>query len=185
MLEGDRDIASTARAVRAIYDDLAGCGDLRPSLRVDAAFARLVRLVVEAPAGLNACVLRHPAVRELVPRLRALCVEGEHQVERLAHRIATSARPRDELRRFPYVENYRMLHALEWDALARLGDGAASTATRTPWRFPAGWPRPSASPTSPSGGPTSARVRVTTSSATSTWSCSPRSSDRHPPRRPS
>jgi len=112
--------------VRAIYDDLAGCGDLCPSPRVDGAFARLVRLVVEAPAGLHARVLRHPAVRELVPRLRALCVEGEHQLEQAwAHRIATSARPRDELRRFPYVENYRMLHALEWDALARLGDGAA------------------------------------------------------------
>ncbi len=115
---------AVAHAVRAVHDDLAGCPDLRPGPRVDAAFGRLVRLVVAGGAD-DARVLAHPAVREVAASLRAMCLVGEHLLELAwAPRIAAGPRPRDELERFPYVDNYRQLSAMEADALARLDDGA-------------------------------------------------------------
>jgi Nicotianamine synthase protein len=118
--------AATASALRTIYDELAACADLRPSPHVDAVFRRLVRLVVGAPVGVARGVLADPAVRGVVPQLRSLCFEAEYQLELgWASRIAESAAPEDELGQFPYVENYRLLHELERDALDRFAEGVA------------------------------------------------------------
>ena len=114
-----------AVALRAIYDELAACPDLRPGPTVDGAFRRLVRLVVDTPSEAAAAVLAHAAVRDVVDDLRSLCFEGEYQLEvAWARRIAESPDPVAELGRFPFVANYRQLHALERDAVARLAEGA-------------------------------------------------------------
>ena len=119
---GDGD--GPAVALRAIYDELAACPDLRPGPMVDDAFRRLVRLVVDTPPEAAAAVLAHPAVRDVVDDLRSLCFEGEYQLEvAWARRIAESADPAAELGRFPFVANYRQLHALERDAVAAAGRG--------------------------------------------------------------
>jgi SAM-dependent methyltransferase len=129
VLEGHRESDAAARALRAIYDDLLACPDVRPGPRVDAVFGRLVRLVLDVPPGETAAVLAHPAARDVVPHLRALCFAGEYELELAwARRIAASARPHDELATFPYVENYRLLGAMEREAVARLADGLAAPA---------------------------------------------------------
>lgn len=130
MLEGHRGSDATAHALRAIYDDLVECAaDLRPGPQVDAVFGRLVRLVLDVPADEAAGVLAHPAVRDVVPHLRALCFAGEYQLELAwAERIAVSLDPRAELARFPYVDNYRLLGGLEREVVGRLADGLAAPA---------------------------------------------------------
>ena len=120
---GDGD--GRAVALRAIHDELAACPDLQPGPVVDDAFRRLVRLAVETPDDEAAALLSHVAVRDVVDDLRALCYEGEHQLEvTWAARIAESATPEDELDRFPFVTNYRLLHEMEHEAVARLADGS-------------------------------------------------------------
>lgn len=119
---GDGD--GRAEALRAIHDELAACPDLRPGPVVDDAFRRLVRLVVETPDDEAAALLDHVAVRGVVDDLRALCYEGEYQLEvAWAARIASSTTPEDELDRFPFVANYRLLHEMEREAVARLAEG--------------------------------------------------------------
>jgi hypothetical protein len=126
MPDGDWGTAATASALRTIFEDLAACADLRPSPHVDAVFRRLVRLVVEAPVEIARGVLADPAVRGVVPQLRSLCSEAEYQLEMgWASRITRSEAPEDELGLFPYVDNYRLLHELERDALDRFAEGAA------------------------------------------------------------
>lgn len=121
---GDGD--SHARTLRAIHDDLAACRDLRPGPVVDRAFGRLVRLVVETPDDEADGVLAHPVVGGVVDDLRSLCFEGEYQLEvTWAERIAASSDPAAELDRFPFAANYRLLHTMERDAVARLAEGGA------------------------------------------------------------
>jgi nicotianamine synthase len=115
-----------ATTLRALYDELAACCDLRPGPAVDDAFGRLVRLTVDTPDDRADAVLAHAAVRDVVDDLRSLCVEGEYQLEvAWADRIAASADPAAELARFPYVANYRELHTMERAAVSRLAEGGA------------------------------------------------------------
>jgi SAM-dependent methyltransferase len=115
MLEAHQEpIEAVARALRATFDELAACVDLRPGPRVDAAFGRLVRVVLDVPPDVAPAILAHRAVAPVVGELRALCFAGEYELElEWACRIATSPRPRDELERFPYIANYRLLAELE------------------------------------------------------------------------
>ena len=116
-------VAAAVAPLRAIYDELAGCPDLRAGPVVDAAFRRLVRLVVDTPHEQAAAVLAHPAVRDVVDDLRSLCFLGEFQLEAAwAQRIAESDDPVAELERFPFAANYRRLHAMEREAVARLAE---------------------------------------------------------------
>lgn len=129
MSRGAGDGDGRAVALRAIYDELAACPDLRPGPVVDDAFERLVRLAVDTPHDDAAAVLAHGAVRDVVDDLRALCYEGEVQLEAAwAGRIADSDDPGAELERFPYAANYRQLHEMERDAVARLAEGDARRA---------------------------------------------------------
>lgn len=121
MTEGRRASDVTARTLRAIYDELAACGDLRPRPHVNAVFGRLVRLVLDVPPGAAPAVLAHPAVGPVLEDLRARCFVGEYQLESAwAARIASSRDPHDELERFPYIDNYRLLGELERSTVARL-----------------------------------------------------------------
>jgi len=132
-----------ALALRAIHDELAACPDLRPGPVVDAAFHRLVRLVVDTPQERASAVLAHAAVDDVVDELRTLCFEGEYQLEvAWARRIAESADPVAELGRFPFAANYRQLHALERDAVARLAEGDGARPLRGQVAFVGSGPLP-------------------------------------------
>ena len=79
--DGDsRAVARCAVAVRAVHDELAACRDLQPGPVVDAAFRRLVRLVVDTPQEQAEAVLAHPALRDVADDLRSLCFVGEYQL---------------------------------------------------------------------------------------------------------
>jgi nicotianamine synthase len=115
------DVDGYAATLRAIHDVLAACPDLRPGPVVDDAFGRLVRVAIDTPDELAPDVLAHDAVRDVADDLRALCCEGERQLEiAWADRIAASADPAGELELFPYLANYRQLCAMEQAALCRL-----------------------------------------------------------------
>jgi hypothetical protein len=120
--DGDsRAVAQRAVAVRTVHDQLAACRDLQPGPVVDAAFRRLVRLVVDTPHEQADAVLAHPALHDVVDDLRSLCFLGEYQLEAAwAQRIAESDDPVAELEQFPFAGNYRRLHAMEREAVERL-----------------------------------------------------------------
>jgi hypothetical protein len=124
------EVDGCAATLRAIHDVLAACHDLRPGPVVDDAFGRLVRCAIDTPDEFAHDVLAHDAGREVADDLRALCCEGERQLEiAWADRIAASADPAAELERFPYLANYRQLCAMEQAAVCRLaGAGPARIA---------------------------------------------------------
>ncbi|WP_157987381.1 nicotianamine synthase family protein [Jiangella endophytica] len=102
-----------------VYRDLAARDDLRPGPEVDGLFGRLVRLVLTAPAETVPAVLNDVGVQQLAPRLRALCAQGEGELEHAwAKRIVAGCPPREELARFPYFGNYRQLSRMEIGILA-------------------------------------------------------------------
>jgi Nicotianamine synthase protein len=128
--DGDsRAVARCAVAVRAVHDELAACRDLQPGPVVDAAFRRLVRLVVDTQHEQAEAVLAHPALRDVADDLRSLCFVGEYQLEAAwAQRIANSDDPGAELGRFPFADNYRRLHAMEREAVERLAEADGRSA---------------------------------------------------------
>lgn len=104
-----------AAEVVAIHRALASLPDLTPGPSVDELFRRLVAVVTTAPRGTTVPL----AVRS---SLVQLCAEGEHELERAwAARIAAADGPVEELRDFPYLENYVRLTRLELATLRRLG----------------------------------------------------------------
>ena len=118
--QASTDVAeSVATTIRDIYLQLAARSDFRPGPGVDELFGRLVRTVLTTPDDVAAHVLADPGVRALAGELRELCQRGETELERAwAGRISTGASPGDELARFPYLDNYRRLVTMEFDALA-------------------------------------------------------------------
>lgn len=105
-----------------LYDALAAQPDLRPAPVVTSLFERLVSLVVDAPDEMSSAVLDDPRIRSIAGDLRRLSAVGEAALERSwSMHIAGSDRPRQELGRFPYADNYRRLVRLELDALAAAG----------------------------------------------------------------
>lgn len=122
---------SGARELLAIRHELAACRHLRPGPVVDAAFRRLVRLVVDTDDGTAGALLAQPAVRAVADELRAFSAEGEHELEAVwAQRVAASADPAAEIRHFPFLGNYRQLHAMERAAVRRLADAGDAGADR-------------------------------------------------------
>ncbi|WP_158603027.1 nicotianamine synthase family protein [Jiangella rhizosphaerae] len=124
---GQTDLADPSRltaeeitaSVVDVYRELATRVDLRPGPDVDGLFDRLVRLVVTAPADAVPAVLEDVEIKELAPRLRALCGRGESELELTwANRVVAGPSPRDELARFPYTANYRQLSRMEIGILA-------------------------------------------------------------------
>jgi Nicotianamine synthase protein len=116
----------TARTLQELHRQLSDRLDLRPCPEVDRLFGDLVRLVLATPPDDEARLLDDAAVLAIRSGLHALCSEGEYQLELAwARRIATSPSPRDELERFPYVDNYRQLTRMELDLLATVADRPA------------------------------------------------------------
>ncbi|SEF10687.1 nicotianamine synthase family protein [Jiangella alba] len=108
-----------AASVGDVYRELAARDDLRPGPEVDGLFGRLVRLVLTAPPETVPAVLNDVEVQRLAPRLRALCSQGEGELEHAwANRIVAGRPPREELARFPYFGNYRQLSRMEIGILA-------------------------------------------------------------------
>ncbi|CAA9243328.1 MAG: hypothetical protein AVDCRST_MAG41-1568 [uncultured Corynebacteriales bacterium] len=104
-------------------DRLDAAGGLEPTGPVNAAFAELVATCLPAPAEDThaGTVLADPRVSAVLPRLRQLCADGEYRLERSwARRVAAARQPPAELARFPYLDNYRELTALELHAVAGL-----------------------------------------------------------------
>jgi predicted O-methyltransferase YrrM len=112
----------TARGVaevREIYHHLARLPALAPDQHVNQLFGRLVSLVVGMGVADAHALVEHPIVTSLRPHLQALCATGETELERVwAARIADHPRPDEELARFPYLDNYRRLTALEWSLVS-------------------------------------------------------------------
>lgn len=102
-------------------DRLEASIGLEPSGPVNAAFAELVATCLPAPAEDTHAdtVLADPRISAVLPRLRELCADGEYRLERWwARRVATARQSPAELARFPYLDNYRDLTALEVHAVA-------------------------------------------------------------------
>jgi nicotianamine synthase len=107
------------RRIEHVHQRLAAAPDLRPGSVIDGLFAELVALVLDTPAAEADAALDDPVVQTLLPRLVQLSAQGEYELELAwAERIAASRRPHDELRRFPYLANYRELSRLEHAAVA-------------------------------------------------------------------
>jgi nicotianamine synthase len=105
--------------IEHVHGRLAAAPDLRPGAVIDGLFAELVALVLDTPAAEADAVLDDPVVQKLLPRLVQLSAQGEYELELAwAERIAASRRPHNELRRFPYLANYRELSRLEHAAVA-------------------------------------------------------------------
>ncbi|MDN5749751.1 MAG: nicotianamine synthase [Pseudonocardia sp.] len=94
--------------------------DLTPGAVVNSAFGELVTICCRTPDATATATLRH--VTAHAPAIRAICATGETALEHhWSRRIAAAPDPRAELRRFPYLGNYRDLVRLELGALAALG----------------------------------------------------------------
>jgi hypothetical protein len=118
-------VAGLVDEIRRLHDRLAAAPSLRPGPEVDGLLHRLVDLVVADRAdGEVAAVLADPAIVALRPSLIARCARAEHELELAwAEQIVASRLPRLTLLRFPYLQNYALLTALEHAALVRAGEG--------------------------------------------------------------
>lgn len=107
--------------ILGLYELLESSAGLEPSDLVDAAFSELVELCRPAPDQDPDMVLADPRVAAVLPRLRALCADGEYRLERSwARRLAAAADSSSALELFPYLDNYRDLTALELHTVAGL-----------------------------------------------------------------
>jgi hypothetical protein len=111
-------VAPVVAELHHLHAELTAQSSLAPGPRVDELFHRLVELTVSLGLAEAAAVLAEPEVQALRPHLQRLCATGEAELERMwAARIAASPSAPAELDRFPYLENYRLLVALEWSAV--------------------------------------------------------------------
>lgn len=119
------DLGARLQILTAHLSELSQISELSPSPQVDGLFGELVGAVVSADADEAHETWADDTVRMLAPRLRTLCALGEGALERSwAERIATARRPRKELGRFPYLDNYHRLVRLERSAIAVAGQPA-------------------------------------------------------------
>lgn len=101
--------------IPALYRTLASLDSYAPSPEVNQLFGRLVDLVL---SGSGSVGLGESAVREL----RAICATAEYRLERhWSARVAASNDPWATLARFPYIENYQRLAAMEHEGLLATG----------------------------------------------------------------
>ncbi|MBB4931563.1 nicotianamine synthase [Lipingzhangella halophila] len=103
-------------------DDQLNATDLRPSPEVNEAFGRLVEMCTVVDDELTDRVLNDPVASSLVPSLRSLSARGESALEHeWARRIIAADDPWAELRKFPYLDNYRRLVRFELAGLTAVG----------------------------------------------------------------
>ena len=107
--------AGVVKTVEDLHRRLDALDDLRPGPDVDPVFAALVDVALTTPSRLAHHVLADPVVRRLRPLLVELSARGEYALELAwAERVAADA---DELARFPYLGNYRLLARVEHDVV--------------------------------------------------------------------
>lgn len=106
-------------AIIELHQQLEDLPDVQPCPATNALFSALVEVVVSAPDHIASDVMRDRRVRAVASRVRQLCAEGEVALEHeWTRRITAHPRPNDELRRFPYLENYEQLIRMEVGMLA-------------------------------------------------------------------
>ncbi len=104
--------------LRWIHDQLDSLPSLAPGPKVNRLFTDLVALTADVDDDSAEAILREPAIREAIPRLRNLCARGEALLERhWQHRIVSSPDAEATLREFPYHQNYRDLTQMEVRAI--------------------------------------------------------------------
>jgi hypothetical protein len=107
-------VDDVAASIADLHRRISWLPDLRPSPDANALFTELVRLVVNTPDGFAAAVLGHPDIRTIAADLRDLASRAETELEfAWARRIAGAGEPETEMRRFPYLRNYRKLCRVE------------------------------------------------------------------------
>lgn len=112
------------RELRLLNEQLT-TADLRPSPETNAAFSRLVELCATADEQTARDVLAHSGSAELVSSLREVSARGETCLEQhWAHEVTSSGDAWSELKRFPYLENYRDLVRVELAAASAVGHQA-------------------------------------------------------------
>lgn len=123
-------VDDVAASIADLHRRISWLPGLRPSPATNELFTALVRLVVDTPDGVAPAVLEHPDVRVLASDLRDLASRAETELEfTWARQIAGAAEPEAEIRRFPYVRNYRKLCRVECGLLdAALDDAPRSVA---------------------------------------------------------
>lgn len=114
-------IAERVVAAHHHLEGLARRAGLEPGEQTDRAFGELIELCSHRSGPVSAAVLGDPRIRAVTARLRQLCADGEFRLERSwARRIAAAADVDEELRSFPYLNNYEALVALELHTVAGL-----------------------------------------------------------------
>lgn len=125
--ENDDCVSRYVNGILACFAELSVLPNLKPSLRVNYAFEKLVSLCTETPdrsvvvkvrasprsllpslATDEAEVLSHPSIIDVIPHLRQLCADGEYELEVLwSGRISGCATPEDG--RLSFVNHHRWL----------------------------------------------------------------------------
>lgn len=119
----------TADRIARLTDQLAALPHLRPGPRTNALFGELVQTVLAAPDRQATEILTHPEVEGRKNAIRDLSARGETALEHAwAERIATAPDPGAALARFPYLDNYHRLTALEVRLLTHAGSTPTSVA---------------------------------------------------------
>jgi hypothetical protein len=123
------DTTLTADQIAHLTDQLAALPHLRPDQRTNALFGDLVRTVLAASDRQAGDVLAHPEVSSRRAVVRDLSARGETALEHAwAERIGSAPDPHAALARFPYLDNYRRLTALEIRLLTHSGGVPTSVA---------------------------------------------------------
>jgi nicotianamine synthase len=100
---------------------VAALTDVKPAPKVNAAFHGLVSAVLRNPL-----LHRNALARVAAPHLRAKCARAEFALEAYwAERVLEAKCSHEELKDFPYWNNYERLTALEWRAIAKRRPGAS------------------------------------------------------------
>lgn len=112
-----------AAKTQSLFDELkqhqANANTLAPGPVTNRLFGDLVSLSLQ-PVPLPAAEQAMASLGNILDELYALCATGEYAMEKhWGERIRTAAQPLDELRQFPYWQNYLKLTRLEVAALRR------------------------------------------------------------------
>ena len=111
------------KRIHELYITLSSAPSLQPAEEINVAFNELVELSSEASNQTTAELLSDPEIQSIMPRLRAMCSEGEGHLEAAwATKITQDKHPSITLEEFPYYENYLKLTELEYRSLSLVGN---------------------------------------------------------------
>jgi GNAT superfamily N-acetyltransferase/protein-L-isoaspartate O-methyltransferase len=109
--------------VLSLYERLASTPSLRPTPSTNRFFTELVKLTNTTSANETAEILNDAEIINIIPKLRAICSEGEGYLESYwATKITADKHPAIALEDFPYYSNYLKLAELEYQSLSLIGN---------------------------------------------------------------